>query len=174
MDHGETRTKERVGLGEIAKRIIAQNRYLTLATVNAQGHPWASPVYFSTYGYAEFYWMSQNDALHSQNLKIHPSVAMVIFDTQQPVGTGQAVYISAQAEELSPPSDERALLVYPGPAKRGGRAIKLEQIRRPSHYRIYHASAINCSILCPRTAGPCEAHGKDYDHRISIALQDLK
>ena len=92
-------------LNDIARRIIDRGRYMTLGTCDEKGEPWASPVFYSTDGYGSFYWMSSPDATHSKNLKPRPNLAIVIFDTADPVGACQAVYVRARAEELPPPRD---------------------------------------------------------------------
>jgi nitroimidazol reductase NimA-like FMN-containing flavoprotein (pyridoxamine 5'-phosphate oxidase superfamily) len=38
--------------------IIEASRYLVLATADAAGRPWSSPVYFAHVGLSEFFWVS--------------------------------------------------------------------------------------------------------------------
>src|SRR5262249_24922273 len=38
---------------------------------------------------------------HSQNIAVRPDIAIVIFDSTVPIGTGKAVYMSARAEEVT-------------------------------------------------------------------------
>ncbi len=42
------------GHARIVRDIIEASRYLVLATADAAGRPWSSPVYFAHVGYAEF------------------------------------------------------------------------------------------------------------------------
>jgi predicted pyridoxine 5'-phosphate oxidase superfamily flavin-nucleotide-binding protein len=45
-----------VGLDElidVARSIVDSNRYMTLATADESGRPWASPVWFAHAGYTE-------------------------------------------------------------------------------------------------------------------------
>src|SRR2546423_1544071 len=83
-----------------AKAIIAANMYAVLATAEAQGSPWATPVYFAPSGYSELFWVSSPDATHSRNIAVRPQVGIVVFDSQVPIGTGQGVYMTAEAEEV--------------------------------------------------------------------------
>ena len=101
MNHGGERTYREQDLVSVARDIIDSNAYMTLATADENGRPWASPVWYAAEGYAHFYWVSSPEARHSRNLAARPEVGVVIFDSQAPVGTGQGVYMSAIAEELA-------------------------------------------------------------------------
>ena len=50
----------------IARAIIDAGRYMTLATADADGLPWASPVWFAPAGYREFFWVSDPEARHTR------------------------------------------------------------------------------------------------------------
>ena len=81
---------------EIAERILASNIYMTLATADGSGVPWASPVYYApSADRTELYWVSRPVTRHSRNLAARPELAIVIFDSTAPVYTGQAVYSEA-------------------------------------------------------------------------------
>jgi len=47
---------------QTARDIIEASRYLVLATADAAGRPWSSPVYFAHIGFTEFYWVSSPGA----------------------------------------------------------------------------------------------------------------
>ena len=51
-----------------ARAIIDEIAFMTLATVDAQGAPWASPVWFAHADYSEFLWVSRPETRHSQNI----------------------------------------------------------------------------------------------------------
>jgi hypothetical protein len=55
----------------------------------------------------------------------------VIFDSTVLPGTGQAVYMSAAAEELVGDDVVRGLESYPGPPDRGARTVTVEELRAP-------------------------------------------
>jgi hypothetical protein len=82
---------------ESARAIIDAGRYMTLATADADGVPWASPVWYAPDGYFELVWVSDPNARHSRNLAARPQLAIVIFDTTVTPGQGQAVYMEAEA-----------------------------------------------------------------------------
>ncbi|HEV8652789.1 MAG TPA: pyridoxamine 5'-phosphate oxidase family protein [Actinomycetes bacterium] len=157
-------------LGAIARGIIDANLYMTLATVDEAGRPWVAPVFYAAKGSTQFYWISSPEVTHSRNLARRPHVSIVVFDSQVPASTGQAVYMSAVAEELAGADIDRGLEVYPGPAGRGGRAMTPEQLRPPALYRLYRATVSQHWILCPRSSGPCTVHGRAFDHRIMVTL----
>jgi hypothetical protein len=51
-----------------ARQIIDANYYLTLATADSAGTPWASPVWYAHEGHGTFFWVSRPQARHSRNL----------------------------------------------------------------------------------------------------------
>ena len=79
-------TNSQHDLGTIAKLIVDSNLYMTLATADENGRLWASPVYYAHEGYARFYWVSSPEATHSRNIASRPEIAIVIFDSQAPIG----------------------------------------------------------------------------------------
>jgi hypothetical protein len=101
-------------------------------------------------------------------------VSIVVFDSQVPAYTGQAVYLSAMAQELAGSDLARGLEIFPGPAARGGRAMTPEQLRPPAPYRLYRATVSQQWILCPDpsggTSGLCAAHERAIDHRTAVTL----
>ena len=151
--------------GAIARRIIDSIVYMVLGTADESGQPWISPVYFASEKYHEFYWMSSPEALHSRNIRLRPQVSIVIFDSRIPVGMGQAVYMSAIAEELSGSEFERGLQIYNGrfqnPAEHGVRIIAAEDVRAPAAYRLYRAVADESWLL---------DRGKHPDQRTPVTL----
>ena len=140
-------------LGMIAKVIIDANLYMVLGTANDSGEPWATPVYFSHLRYREFYWISSPEVRHSRNIAIRPQVGLVIFDSQIPVGKGQAVYMSAIAEELTGADFDRDLEIYNGrfsnPEEHGVKIIQVEDLQMPALYRLYRAIASEHWVLDP-------------------------
>ena len=157
-------------LGAIARAVVDTNLYMVLGTVDEDGRPWVSPVYYATADYTRFYWISSPEVRHSRNLAQRPQVSVVIFDSRVPAYTGQAVYMSGVAEELTGDDLDRGLEVYPGPAERVARAMTREEVRQPAPYRLYRATASQHSILCPWPSGPCPVHGPAHDHRVAVTM----
>ncbi len=158
-------------LRAMATEIIDTNLYVTLGTADEAGRPWASPVYYAADSYRDFFWISSPESTHSRNIASRPEMSMVVFDSQQPAYTGEAVYMTAVAEELSGEDIARGLEVYPGPAERGGAQLEPAEVQAPSQYRLYRARVSEHSMLCPRDAGePCAEHGHAFDHRTVVSL----
>ena len=146
---------QRPDLDAVARAILDANHYMTLGTADADGRPWVSPVFFAAAdGYRELYWISSPGATHSRNLAARPQLSIVVFDSQAPVGTGQAVYMAATAAELSGAELERGLQVYPGEAglRAGARTKTPSDVLAPSLYRLYLATVSQHWVLDPGVA----------------------
>ena len=143
----------------LARSIIEANRYLTLATADQDGLPWASPVWFASVDLREFFWVSSPEARHSRNLADRPEVAVVIFDSTQPIGTGRGVYLSARAEAVPEPDIDRGIATFSLASQaQGGRAWGRPDIHEPARLRLYHATAVATYVL------------SDTDERIPVDL----
>ena len=157
--------RNQLDLGTVAKTIIDSNMYMVLGTADESGQPWVTPVYFSCVDYREFYWMSSPEVRHSRNIVLRPQVSIVIFDSQVSVGAGQAVYMSAMAEELTGIDVDRGLDIYNGrfsnPADHGVRVIKSEDVQASALYRLYRAIASEHWVLDPANRP---------DHRIALTI----
>jgi hypothetical protein len=147
---------------QTVRDIIEASRYLVLATADAAGRPWSSPVYFAHTGFTEFFWVSSPDVTHSRNIAVRREVGIVVFDSQAAVGAGQGVYMSATAKLLgngeTPPGIEafsRRSVAHGGPEWTS------EDIRPGTGLRLYQATAESHWIL---------AKDGRPDHRITVPL----
>lgn len=138
-----TRNRISVTNEDIARAILDAGSYVVLATADAGGVPWASPVWFAMEAYPELYWVSYPGARHSQNIAARPQIAMVVFDSTVAPGTGQGVYMTAAAEQLTDPGAvERGLDVFSRESvRKGGEEFRLDQITGEARLRLYRASA---------------------------------
>lgn len=84
-------------LWETVPRLLAANRYLVLGTVNPDGSPWVTPVFFVPDGEHRVLWVSSPDSRHSHNIAVSPAVAITVFDSTVPVGKAEALYFEATA-----------------------------------------------------------------------------
>jgi len=135
-------------LAATAREIIDGSMYMVLGTADQAGSPWVSPVYFAVSDYKDFYWVSLPDAQHSQNLEARPDVSVVVFDSGVPIGTGQAVYLSARAEELTGAELDRAIEVFSRRGQdHGGRPWTVADVQPPAPHRLYRASATQYWML---------------------------
>jgi Pyridoxamine 5'-phosphate oxidase len=135
-------------LGAIARAIIEDNLYMALGTSDEQGQPWVSPVYYAHAGYREFYWVSLPEAAHSRNIAVRPQISIVIFDSQAPIGTGQGVYLSAVAEELTGADLDGGIDIYSRRSQLHGAAEwEASDVRSPAVHRLYRATVSDQWIL---------------------------
>ena len=127
---------------------------MTLGTAHEAGTPWVSPVYYAPAVYTEFFWVSSPEARHSRNLAARPEVSIVIFDSRQPIGTDQGVYMSAFAVELKGEDLDRGIVVFSREStEHGAREWTREDVPPPSRHRLYRAVASEHSVLGPPDSG---------------------
>ncbi|WP_053846194.1 pyridoxamine 5'-phosphate oxidase family protein [Streptomyces sp. NRRL B-24085] len=146
---------------ENARGIVDANRYLVLATADAEGRPWSTPVYFAHVGCREFFWVSSPDAVHSRNIAVRPQVGIAVFDSSVEIGTGQGVYASAVAAELVDGAEEALEVFSRRSLGHGGRVWTLDDVRGDSGMRLYRAVAGTHSML---------AKDGRPDHRVTVDL----
>jgi pyridoxine/pyridoxamine 5'-phosphate oxidase len=133
---------------DVAEAIVAANRYMTIATADAAGRPWASPVWFATADGRELFWVSKPEARHSRNIAVRAQVGIVIFDSHVPAGAGSAVYFSADAEEVSGDAIAPGLAVFSAVSvARGLPAWTAEQVGPGAAHRLFRATASERYVL---------------------------
>jgi nitroimidazol reductase NimA-like FMN-containing flavoprotein (pyridoxamine 5'-phosphate oxidase superfamily) len=150
-------------LKEMARRVLDGNRYMVLATVEEDGRPRLSPVFFTPARYRDLYWVSSPDAQHSRNVRARPEVQIVVFDSSTEPGTSEAVYIGATAREI--PQDELPAVLDEAfdPDARGARAFSVEELSRDGDLRLYVATA---SAYDVHVRGSHPTHGTGIDRRL--------
>jgi len=137
-------------LDAIAREILDSNLYMTLGTADGDGRPWVSPVYYAAQGYKEFHWVSSPEATHSRNLATSPQISVVVFNSQTPIGTGQAVYMAAEAEELTGVELDRGIAIFSRRSlASGGVAWMRDDVLAPARLRLYRATATGHWVLDP-------------------------
>ena len=94
-----------------AERVLAATRYVVLATADADGRPWATPVWFARDA-RRILWVSDPSARHSRNIAARADIALVVFDSQVPVGGASAYYARARAEEVPPAEVDDGIAVF--------------------------------------------------------------
>jgi pyridoxine/pyridoxamine 5'-phosphate oxidase len=125
-----------------ARALIDSVQYMTVATADEAGLPWASPVWFAHEDYQRFLWVSKPDARHSRNLAARLEAGIVIFDSTVAVGTGQAVYVEATVEQLEGDAEEHGIALFSARSQdKGGPAWTPDDIRPPAPLRLYRATA---------------------------------
>ena len=147
------------GLATAARKLVDSSLYMVIATADPSGQPWATPVFFAHHGYRDFFWVSEPDATHSENLRERREVGIVIFKSTAKLGSAQGVYISGVAREL--PAHETAEgveILSKRSASKGGSEWSTEDVSPPAHHRLYQATAEAHYVL--------DAH----DHRVEVRL----
>jgi nitroimidazol reductase NimA-like FMN-containing flavoprotein (pyridoxamine 5'-phosphate oxidase superfamily) len=145
-------------LEAIARQVIDANQFMTIATADDLGVPWASPVWYAPVGYREFLWVSAPESRHSRNIAARPQVAIVIFDSHE-TGGWKSVYISATASEVPAAEVEQGLASYNRKSLECGfREWTPDDVRAPAKHRLFRASASEHFVLSPR------------DERIAVSL----
>ena len=134
-------------LRAVARSILDSNTYMTLATADEAGRPWASPVWYAHRDYRDFYWVSSPDATHSRNIAVRPELSIVIFDSHE-AGGWKAVYLSATAEQLDD-LDEGIAIFSRRSVEQGLPAWTPDKVRQPAKHRLYRATATEHFVLDP-------------------------
>jgi len=142
-----------------ARAVIDANHYMTLGTADDSGHPWVTPVWFAPADYREFFWVSSPAARHSRNIAIRPDVSIVIFDSQVPVGSAAAVYMTAVAQELTGAAQQRGLEVFARESEAQGLSVwGMANVTAPARHRLYRAAVTEQWVLDP------------HDERLPVTL----
>ncbi len=144
---------------DLLRAIVDENAYLTLATADAAGAPWASPVWFAHDDYVRFLWVSRPDARHSRNVAVRPEVGIVVFDSTVPVGAGRAAYVEATAEAVGDADLDGLIVVYSRRSEaQGAPPWTAADVVGDADHRLYVARASAHYVL---TSG---------DRRVRVAL----
>ena len=133
---------------EVARGIVDEIAFMTIASADADGKPWASPVWFAHDNYAEFLWISRPETRHSENIARRPEVSIVIFDSRTPIDTGRGVYMEATAGQVTDDAEvERLMSLFSERSvAQGGSAWTAAEVRPPADLRPYRA-AVNRAFL---------------------------
>lgn len=86
-------------------KILFDSSFMTLATADDEGVPWATPVEFVCDEELRFYWTSLADSRHSKNVQTNPRAALSIYDSTQTPGVraeAQGLYAEGAVVELVP------------------------------------------------------------------------
>ena len=146
-------------LARDARKIIDANLYMVVATADTSGQPWPSPLYFAHRDYREFFWVSDPDAVHSQNLRERREVGIAIFNSKDKIRSGTGVYVLGVAQELPAHDVEEGIALFSERSVgHGGEQWTPEDVREPSRHRLYRATAEAVYIL------------DEHDHRVEVDL----
>ena len=153
-------------LAASARALLDSIYYLTLATVDADGSPRASPLYFTPHEYTDFYWVSQPDTQHSRNIVRDERAMAVVYDSTVPVGAAEAVYLTGKACQV-PEAElgERCPFAFSG---RGGASVmSAQELSGDARLRLYLLHVHATEVLV-RGGHPRLGNGRD--RRVSVTL----
>ncbi len=153
-----------LSLRNAALRLLDAIQHATVATVSSGGEPWNTPVYFARHGRA-FFWISRADAQHSINIRANGRVFIAIYDSSREDTSAAAVYIDADAHELTDePSITAALTrIF---QRRQKPVPAVMSVRPPSSQRAYVAVARKAWTNVVHTN-----EGNSWDERVDLALE---
>jgi pyridoxine/pyridoxamine 5'-phosphate oxidase len=143
-----------MAMAAVARAVLDGSAYMTLATADADGRPWASPVWFACEDHRTFWWVSRPDAVHSRNIAARPDVAIVVYDTGVPAGAAQAVYARASAAQVDDPGGID--LFSRASVAAGLGSWSMQDVTAAGGLRLYRAVATEISVLDATTG-----HGRD-------------
>ncbi|RZS64567.1 pyridoxamine 5'-phosphate oxidase [Agromyces ramosus] len=133
---------------DAARRVIDANSYLTLATADADGRPWATPVWFAERDLREWVWVSRMETRHSGNIAQRADVALAVFDSTIPVGSAIAVYVEAAAGPVPDAELDDALAVFNARSvARGLRPWSESDVTGAAPHRLFRAVASQVWVL---------------------------
>lgn len=139
-----------------AKALLGEHHYLTLATADESGRPWASTVWFcASLGASssdrlavELIWLSRPQAQHSVNLEGRPDVGVSVFDSTQLADSGVGLQFAARAERV--PDDEvgDAIAAFSRASVAvGGESWSKAQVEGSAPLRVYRARPLRAYLL---------------------------
>jgi len=131
-----------------ARRLLAENRYVVLATVDTSGAPWASPVWFAHRGLDTLVWVSRPDAQHSQAIAAEPRLAVTVFDSTVAPGHGTAFYGRGRARRCSDDEVAEDLATFQAESARQGIGEwGVDRVSGSAPFRLYVAVLDEVSLL---------------------------
>ena len=146
-------------LAAVARKIVDANRYMVVATADSSGQPWATPVFFAHDGYRDFFWVSEPEATHSNNLRERREVGIVIFNSTRALGKDQGLYVAGVARELPAHETGEGIEIFSKRSReQGGSGWTMEDVSPPAKHRLYQATAEAHYVL------------DQHDHRVEVNL----
>lgn len=133
---------------QAAERVLSGTRYVVLSTADEDGLPWVTPVWFARDGRAEFYWVSDPETRHSRNIAVRADVALVVFDSQVPVGEASAFYARANAAQVPNGEVAAGMAVFSREAEAQGIGVwDVDRVTGDARLRLYRATVTDEWVL---------------------------
>ena len=149
------------------RAVLDANRYQVLGTVQPDGAPRVSPVYFTHDRGSTFFWVSSPEAQHSRNLADDPRVELVIFDSSMPPPETAAVYVTGTAERVPIEELETECARAYANVGVGARAFAPDELNGEAALRLYRATATAVAL---HIRGRDPEYGTGIDRRLGVPL----
>jgi hypothetical protein len=137
----------------MAERVLGSIKYMVLATADADGTPWATPVWFAREG-DDFYWVSRPGAQHSRNIAERPDLSLAVFDSTVAVGSASCFYARARAGIVPDGELESGVAVFAAECDAQGIGPwTVDDVTGDAELRLYRAS-ITAAWVLAEDGGP--------------------
>jgi uncharacterized protein YhbP (UPF0306 family) len=155
-----------MNLDQLAKQIIAENEYLSLATIDSDNNPWISIMAYAYDDKYNFYYISQPSSHHSIQIKKNNIVSFSIFDSRQMFGKGVGLQVVGIAREIIPERLAQVEKIYFGRVYPYGDinndfVIGIKKLLKDKTYLFYEIKITTCWINDPHA---------DTDKRVKLDL----
>ena len=146
-----------------ARTVLDRTTYAVLATADADGTPWATPVWFAHDDLDRLFWLSCPGSRHSLLIDKRPEVALTVFDSTAVPNEGTAFYAAARARRCPDEVIDAGLSVMNRRLRTQGLAdVVRERITGTARLRLYVAETVEAWVLDPDA---------DVDQRAPVALR---
>lgn len=154
-------------LNQLARDIITNNEYLTLATTDEAGNPWTCILAYAYDENYSFYFVSLPTAQHSQHITRNSNVSFTIFDSHQDFGKGVGLQGTGVVTEVKNEEFEKVSSVYFSRQYPYGNILNefmegLQKLLKSGVYRFYKLTPKQVWINDPNA---------DTDRRVEVSLK---
>jgi hypothetical protein len=147
-----------------ARKLLQNVRFMALATTDAQGQPWSTPLAYSFDQELNLYWRSGKNSQHSRNLSVNSKVFISVFDSQSPA---PGLYIQSSARQIDNLTDIRYALSVDRHKAFADAAEAYLDDRAPRRY--YVAAPLKAWVNVDASE-----QGKFVDIRQAVDLRELR
>lgn len=131
-----------------ARALVDDTCYAVLATADAAGAPWATPVWFAHDGLERLYWLSWPGSRHSRLIAQRPEIAVTVFDSNAVPNEGTAFYATARARQCSDDQVDAGLRILNRRSlAQGIGEFTRERVTGGSRLRLYVAEITEAWVL---------------------------
>ena len=131
-----------------ARTVLDDTCYAVLATADADGIPWATPVWYAHDDLDRLYWLSWPGSRHSQLIEQRSEVAVTVFDTHAVPNEGTAFYATARARQCPAEQlDDGLRVVNRRSLAQGIGEFTRERVTGTSRLRLYVAEITEAWVL---------------------------